>query len=218
MNGPGLGKPVVQALQIQNVGAAFVAGLAIVMMAIMLDRTTTAASERTTGRTNVGSASGPGVMLTGVVLERLPRWATEEAGRVSACRDSPLRAGGCSTGCSSSRSSRWSTCHASARLREFPDVTRTPVLKWISGLELTRINDFTDWVIDKFGTFTLESRTTSPTGCINPLQDLIAESPWWLMALVLLAVAYVLGRLAPGRDHGGLRGGSSSSPGSGTTR
>ena len=46
VNGPGLGKPVVAALQIQNVGAASVAGLAIVVMAIMLDRTTTAASER----------------------------------------------------------------------------------------------------------------------------------------------------------------------------
>ena len=39
VNGPGLGKPVVSALQIQNVGAASVAGLAIVAMAIMLDRT-----------------------------------------------------------------------------------------------------------------------------------------------------------------------------------
>ena len=81
VNGPGLGKPVVAALQTLNVGAASVAGLAIVFMAIMLDRTTTAASERGTGRTNVGSASGMGVMLTTVVLERLPRWATEDAGR-----------------------------------------------------------------------------------------------------------------------------------------
>ena len=80
VNGPGLGRPVVSALQTLNVGAASVAGLAIVAMAIMLDRTTTAASERGS-RTNVGSASGMGVMLTGVVLERLPRWATEDAGR-----------------------------------------------------------------------------------------------------------------------------------------
>src|SRR4029453_18528718 len=58
VNGPGLGKPVGAALQVLNVGAASVAGLAIVVMAIMLDRTTTAASERTTGRTNVASASG----------------------------------------------------------------------------------------------------------------------------------------------------------------
>ena len=54
VNGPGLGKPVVSALQVLNVGAAAVAGLAIVIVAIMLDRTTTAASERTTGRTDVG--------------------------------------------------------------------------------------------------------------------------------------------------------------------
>ena len=46
VNGPGLGKQVNAALQIQNIGAASVAGLLIVLMAIMLDRTTTAASER----------------------------------------------------------------------------------------------------------------------------------------------------------------------------
>ena len=43
---PGLGQVVVQALSTQDVGTAFNAGLAIVMMAIILDRTTTAASER----------------------------------------------------------------------------------------------------------------------------------------------------------------------------
>ena len=53
------------------------------MIAIMLDRTTTAASERrerVQGR--VASVSGMSVMLTNVVLERLPRWASEDA-RVS---------------------------------------------------------------------------------------------------------------------------------------
>ncbi len=54
VDGPGLGKPVISALQVLNVGAASVAGLAIVVMAIMLDRTTTAASERSSGRTDVG--------------------------------------------------------------------------------------------------------------------------------------------------------------------
>ena len=43
---PGLGQPVLQALQTLDVGTAFVSGLAIVIMAIMLDRTTTAASVR----------------------------------------------------------------------------------------------------------------------------------------------------------------------------
>src|SRR6478672_2011492 len=83
VNGPGLGKDVNAALQIQNIGAASVAGILIVLTAIMLDRTTTAASERSEsmGRANVASVSGPGVMLTGVVLEKLPRWATEDAGK-----------------------------------------------------------------------------------------------------------------------------------------
>ena len=81
VDGPGLGKPVLSALQVLNVGAASVAGLAIVVMAIMLDRTTTAASERSSGRTDVASVGGPGVTIGGVVLEHLPRWATEDAGK-----------------------------------------------------------------------------------------------------------------------------------------
>ena len=46
VNGPGLGKPVLAALTQQNFGGALVPGLLIVVMGIMLDRLTTAASER----------------------------------------------------------------------------------------------------------------------------------------------------------------------------
>jgi glycine betaine/proline transport system permease protein len=199
VNGPGLGKPVVSALQVLNVGAASVAGLAIVFMAIMLDRTTTAASERSMGKTNVGSASGMNVMLTGVVLERLPRWATEEAGRGQ--RLPRL-----------TRSGRWllqglllipvAVCiylsRQQLRFAEFPDVTDTPVLKWISGPELTkRINDFTDWFVGGVDTYTLWLKDHVTEWVIDPLQNLMAQSPWWVMALVLLAVAYVLGGWRP---------------------
>ena len=45
VDGPGLGKPVLQALVRNDVGGAFVPGMLIVVMAVMLDRTTTAASE-----------------------------------------------------------------------------------------------------------------------------------------------------------------------------
>ncbi len=199
VNGPGLGKPVVSALQTLNVGAASVASLAIVAMAIMLDRTTTAASERSTGKTNVGSASGMGVMLTGVVLERLPRWATEDAGRGQ--RLPRLTASG-----------RWLLqglllipvvigvilSRQQLRFAEFPDVTDTPVLKWISGPELTRrINDFTDWLIGGVDTITIGLKDRVTEWVINPLQDLMAQSPWWVMALVLLGLAYVLGGWRP---------------------
>ncbi|WP_328875250.1 ABC transporter permease subunit [Streptomyces sp. NBC_00287] len=46
IDAPGLGKTVLQALQSLDVGTAFNAGLAIVVMAIVLDRVTTAASTR----------------------------------------------------------------------------------------------------------------------------------------------------------------------------
>ncbi|WP_425245686.1 ABC transporter permease [Streptomyces sp. NEAU-NA10] len=46
IDAPGLGKTVVQALESLDVGTAFNAGLAIVVMAIVLDRVTTAASGR----------------------------------------------------------------------------------------------------------------------------------------------------------------------------
>ncbi|MFD4506563.1 ABC transporter permease [Streptomyces sp. NPDC058457] len=50
IDAPGLGKTVVQALQSLDVGTAFNAGLAIVVMAIVLDRVTTAAAVRTETR------------------------------------------------------------------------------------------------------------------------------------------------------------------------
>ncbi|SDT46417.1 ABC transporter permease subunit [Actinoplanes derwentensis] len=46
IDAPGLGKTVIKALQTLDVGTAFNAGLAIVVLAIVLDRVTTAASER----------------------------------------------------------------------------------------------------------------------------------------------------------------------------
>ncbi len=46
INGPGLGKPVINALVANDFGGSFVPGVLIVVMAVMLDRTTTAASER----------------------------------------------------------------------------------------------------------------------------------------------------------------------------
>jgi glycine betaine/proline transport system permease protein len=42
---PGLGKPVIEALIIRDVGEGFVAGLAVVLVAIMLDRATSAATK-----------------------------------------------------------------------------------------------------------------------------------------------------------------------------
>ena len=201
VNGPGLGRAVVSALQTLNVGAASVAGLAIVLMAIMLDRTTTAASQRSAAasRGSIASVSGPGVMLTGVMLEKLPRWATEDAGK----------------GASRLRLTAWGRRAMLAllllpvviaivlsrqrlALAEFPDVSDTPVLTWVSGPQLTTwINDATTWIVDTFEGVTTAVKDAVTLTALDGLQSLMADSPWWLMAAVLLALAYVLGGWRP---------------------
>jgi glycine betaine/proline transport system permease protein len=80
ISGPGLGQPVIQALSTLDVGQAGVAGLCIVLIAIMLDRVTTAASEHgeasSRARRNarvrriVLAASAAGVVVA-IVLSRL---------------------------------------------------------------------------------------------------------------------------------------------------
>jgi glycine betaine/proline transport system permease protein len=200
VNGPGLGKDVNAALQIQNVGAAAVAGLLIVAIAISLDRATTAASERSTaGGPRVASASGPGVLLTGVVIEHLPRWATEDAGK--GVRQPRLTTAG-----------HWFLrglllvpvlvavylSRQTLDLASFPDRNRWTFLKYVDGQRVTKlINDFTHWFIDHVDTFTLALKNDATDWVINPFQNLLSESPWWTLALVLLAIAYVLGGWRP---------------------
>ena len=46
IDAPGLGKDIIRALQVLNVGKGFVAGIAIVLIAIMLDRATSAAAKQ----------------------------------------------------------------------------------------------------------------------------------------------------------------------------
>jgi glycine betaine/proline transport system permease protein len=201
VNGPGLGKPVVAALQVQNIGAASVAGLAIVLMAIMLDRTTTAASERSTAqsRTGIASVSGPGVMLAGIALEALPRWAKEDAGK--GVRQPRLTNAG-----------RWMVrglwgvpvivavlvSRSQINLAQFPDRDVWPFITPIDGQNLSKgINNLSDWVIDKVDVVTLALKDGVTNGVINPFQDLLADSPWWLMGVVILLVAFVLGGIRP---------------------
>jgi glycine betaine/proline transport system permease protein len=202
VNGPGLGKNVTAALQTLNVGAAAVGGLGIVVMAIVLDRTITAASQRAevTGRGQIASTTGFNVMLMGVALERLPRWASEERGAVGSTRKTLTAAG------------RWLLVgfllvpvavavwlsRYDRAYAEFPDVSETPVLKYLSGQFLTvKINDFTAWFVDTFSAVTLGFKDAVSYGLLNPLQSFLGESPWWATAAVLLAVAYILGGWRP---------------------
>ncbi|WP_330268460.1 ABC transporter permease [Streptomyces griseorubiginosus] len=90
IDAPGLGKTVVQALQSLDVGTAFNAGLAIVVMAIVLDRVTTAASGRAEAARRSGNpllkwrrhllVAGGAVAAVLVYLSHTYVWAAEFPG------------------------------------------------------------------------------------------------------------------------------------------
>ena len=156
INGPGLGKPVVKALNALDIGTAAVAGLAIVIMAIMLDRTTTAASERAEVQTRSGGASTTVrrlVLLGGLVATGVAIWASRTY----------------------------------LKLATFPeelDISRD-LADWVSST--------TDSVVGSIDGATEAVKDAVSYGLLNPLQSLLADSPWWLMAAVLVGLALVLG-------------------------
>jgi glycine betaine/proline transport system permease protein len=187
VSGPGLGIPVVQALAALDIGGSAVAGGLIVVIAIMLDRTTTAASERrerVQGR--VASVSGMSVMLMHVVLERLPRWASEDT-RVARRRPSAVM--------------RRGTLVAAAVpvvicifiSRQYLDLAKFPESLNIGTDIADKINTFVNWFVGNVDSVTTWFKNAVTNALLNPLQNLMAQSPWWLMAAVLLGAAFVLG-------------------------
>jgi glycine betaine/proline transport system permease protein len=157
INGPGLGIPVLAALRVNNVGQAFVPGILIVVMAVMLDRTTTAASERAE-KVARGQGGDP----------RLRRLL--------------LAAGGIGV------------LVAVYLSRTYKGLAEFPVYEHGDRLA-QRVNDVTDWVTDTFGGVTEAFKDAVSYGFLNPLQSLIAESPWYVAFVGICALAYVFGGL-----------------------
>jgi glycine betaine/proline transport system permease protein len=76
-------------------------------------------------------------------------------------------------------------------LANFPDgaTVGSDLAKWI--------NDFTDTFVSAVDGFTNWVKDVISYGLLNPLQDLLGGSPWWLMALVLIGFAWALGGWRP---------------------
>ncbi|GHI02096.1 ABC transporter permease [Streptomyces cellostaticus] len=156
IDAPGLGKTVVQALQSLDVGTAFNAGLAIVVMAIVLDRVTTAAAAREEATRRSGDrflkwrmpllAAGAAVSAVLVYLSHTYVWAAEFPGEGS-------------TG---------------SHIASAADTATTWMQDHLSGLT----NGFRDAITN---------------GLLNPFQTLLTDSPWWLVAAVLIGLGVVLG-------------------------
>jgi glycine betaine/proline transport system permease protein len=157
IDAPGLGKVVVKALQSLDVGTAFNAGLAIVVMAVVLDRVTTAAGNRADLRTR------------------------HAAGRSSRLRRPMLIGGGVVTlACVYlSYTYVWAA--------EFP-------VDWNIGPWISRTtSDITLWIQDNLSVLTNDLRDFITTWLLNPFESLLTESPWWLVCVVIISIAFVLG-------------------------
>ena len=57
-----------------------------------------------------------------------------------------------------------------------------------------QVNRFAAWVVDVFGGVTDTVRDVLTRALLNPLQALLAESPWYVAALGILALAWAFGR------------------------
>jgi glycine betaine/proline transport system permease protein len=155
INGPGLGIPVLKALQILNVGQAFVAGLCIVLLAIMLDRMTTAAGERAeaAARRRENAQVRRIMLIGGGLIALVCVWLSRQY----------------------------------LRLAEFPD-------DWNWGDSLASwVNSFSDWFVDTFRDITQWTKDFVTNSLLNPLQELLADSPWFITAAAILAIAFLLG-------------------------
>jgi glycine betaine/proline transport system permease protein len=168
IDAPGLGKTVLKALETLDVGTAFNAGLAIVVMAIVLDRITTAASRRG-GDGTPRAAANPLVARTRrplliagaigtlfcVYLSRTYLWAADFP--------STLTLGG----------------------RDRDIEIGSDIAKWTS--------DASDWVQLNLSGFTNGIKDVATSLLIDPLQTLLVESPWFVVAFVMLALAALIG-------------------------
>ena len=152
---PGLGKPVLEALQIRNVGDGVVAGLAVVLLAVMLDRSTSAAVNR--------DQSG---------------YAAADAAKVR--RRIGLAIFGVLT-IVAIYLSRYVLAFAI-----FPEqlIIKEPVAE--------AANAVSDWITDNLGFLTVTGSEFFTVWALNPLQDVLANSPWWLTLIAITLLAFIL--------------------------
>jgi glycine betaine/proline transport system permease protein len=154
---PGLGQTVLQALESLDVGTAFNAGLAIVIMAIVLDRTTTAASVRSENKRRRGvrpydryrlPAAAGGLVVTAVLVYLSYTYVWAAAFPTGINLGNPITNG-------VTHASNWVQSH-------------------LSGV-----------------TGTIKDQVTLHG--LNPLQSLLDNSPFWLTAAAIIALAFIVG-------------------------
>ena len=152
---PGLGKPVVSALIIRNVGQGFVAGLAVVFLAILLDRSTSAAAKRQSSfiplspkviRNRRIFKLLVGLMaIISVYLSRTLLWAAVWPSEISIAKNVEVFT-----------------------------------------------NNGTKWILDNLYIFTVGFKDLISYTVLNPLESLLAGSPWYVTVGIIVVVALII--------------------------
>ena len=154
---PGLGEPIVRALSIRNIGDGVTAGIAVVLLAVMLDRSTTAA----VAKSNQLPLTGRPLMLR----------------RIS------LVAAGIATiiAILISRQQLWAAV--------FPESLdfRDEIGGWV--------DSFTEWFTTTFYFFTTTFAEFFTLYILNPIEYLLADSPWYLTIIMISVLAAIIGGL-----------------------
>jgi glycine betaine/proline transport system permease protein len=157
---PGLGGNLISALNANNVGVGFDAGIAVVLLAIVIDRVTEHAGLRLDGRSHPASAG----RRSRIRVDRRIILAVLGALTVIAIGIGVV---------------------AGDTVGDFPtDVVsisfRQPVNALVDGIQQT------------FGVATSGIKDAVTVASINPLEHLLTTAPFWLVALALAAVGWLL--------------------------
>jgi glycine betaine/proline transport system permease protein len=159
---PGLGQTVLQALESLDVGTAANAGLAIVIMAIILDRVTNAASVH-------------GLELRLAEGSFAVRWRKQIIAGAAVVSAVVVYA---------SYTYLWAA--------QFPgDGATNGVGSWI----ISATTSTTNWIQTHLSGATNAVKNAVTLHGLNPLQSLLDNSPFWLTAVAILALAWIISSL-----------------------
>ena len=155
---PGLGKPVIDALIIRNVGEGFVAGIAVVLIAIMLDRSTSAAiskkdtfvppSDKDRKRRKLALLVAGIAAIVGIILSRQVAWAAFFPKQID-----------------------------------------------ISSQVANASDSAVTWVTENLELLTAGLSKAVTVGVLNPLESILANSPWYLTIAMITLISLILGGL-----------------------
>ena len=153
---PGLGKPVIDALIIRNVGDGFVAGIAVVLIAIMLDRSTSAAISKADSfvppsaadrkRRKIALLVAGIAAIVGIILSRQMAWAAFFPKQID-----------------------------------------------ISSQVANASDSAVTWVTENLVLLTTGFSKAVTVGVLNPLESLLANSPWYLTIAMITLISLILG-------------------------